>query len=149
MTEIRFYHLEHQNLDQILPSLVTKALEQGKRVVIKTADEKEVERLNDHLWTSHPDSFLPHGSKKDGFETDQPVWLTTSDENPNEASVLILTQGAETTMHSAYSLCCEMLDGRDAEAVTQARTRWQIYKEAGHTVTYWQQGDKGWEKKAG
>ena len=149
MTEIRFYHLEHQSLDQVLPALLTKALEQGKRVVIKAINEKEVERLNDHLWTYHPDSFMPHGSKKDGYETDQPVWLTTSDENPNGASVLILTQGTESNMHSAYSLCCEMLDGHDTETVTQARTRWQTYKDSGHTVTYWQQGDKGWEKKTG
>jgi DNA polymerase-3 subunit chi len=32
--------------------------------------------------------------------------------------------------------------------VQRARAHWKTWKEAGHEVTYWQQTDKGWEKKA-
>lgn len=149
MTEIRFYHLERQNIDQALPGLLNKALEQGRRVVVKAANDSEIARLNDHLWTYDPDSFLPHGTKREGFAKDQPVWLTTQDENPNGADVLILTQGTETANHAAFTLCCEMLDGRDETAVAAARTRWKTYKDQGFAITYWQQGEKGWEKKSG
>jgi DNA polymerase-3 subunit chi len=46
-------------------------------------------------------------------------------------------------------MCCEMLDGRDEKAVTQARQRWKEYQKDGHTVTYWFQSESGkWEKKA-
>ncbi|MCC7305299.1 MAG: DNA polymerase III subunit chi [Alphaproteobacteria bacterium] len=147
MTEIRFYHLERQNLEQVLPSLLTRALESGRRVVVKTADDKEAERLAEYLWVHDPGSFIPHGTKKDGSKDRQPVWLTSSDENPNGAEVLILTQGAETAMQKEFSLCCEMLDGKNAQAVADARTRWKNYKEEGFDLTYWQQGAKGWEKK--
>lgn len=148
MTEIRFYHLDRQPLEQALPAILSKALEQGRRVVIKAANENEIERLGEHLWTHNPDSFLPHGSKKDGFADRQPVWLTTEDENPNGADVLILVQGAHSEIHGNFKLCCEMLDGRDNDAVTGARSRWKTYKDAGFEVTYWQQGTKGWEKKS-
>jgi len=35
-----------------------------------------------------------------------------------------------------------------AIAVEAARTRWLQAKEAGHALTYWQQTEKGWEKRA-
>lgn len=147
MTEIRFYHLDRQPLEHVLPALLTKAYESGKRILVKVSEEKEAERLADLLWTFHPDSFLPHGTKKDGFENLQPVFLTHSDDNPNDADVLILTGGAQSAHMDRHSLCCEMLDGRDEQAVSAARQRWKDYKEKGFAVTYWQQTEKGWEKK--
>ncbi len=149
MTEIRFYHLERQSQDQVLPMLIAKALDGGKRLVIKTSNDAEAEHLNEHLWTYHPDSFLPHGSKKDGNAALQPVWLTSKDENPNGADVLILTHGSVTEIAKDFSLCCEMLDGHDESAVAEARTRWKSYVEAGHKVTYWKQSERGWEEKTG
>ncbi len=146
-TEIRFYHLERQILEQVLPALLLKALDQGRRVVVKTRDEKEAERLSEHLWVFQPDVFLPHGTKKDGFAESQPVWITAQDENPNSANVLILAQGAESDCVESFALCCTMLDGRDPDQVAQGRERWKQYKERGFSLTYWQQGEKAWEKK--
>ena len=149
MSEVRFYHLEQQSLEQVLPALLSKALENGHRILVKTPDDHMAERLNDYLWTYNPNSFLPHGSKKDGHAELQPIWLTSEDENPNDADVLILTGGAASENMNDYQLCCELFDGRNEAAVTEARTRWKTYQEAGHDITYWQQGDKGWEKKSG
>ena len=39
-------------------------------------------------------------------------------------------------------------DGGDDNAVAAARRRWAAAKAAGHTLAYWQQGERGWEKKA-
>lgn len=146
--EIRFYHLERQSLEQVLPSLLLKALEQGRRVVIKAANDREAERLSEYLWSFHPDVFIPHGAKKDGYADRQPVWLTAENENPNGADTLILCQGAQTSSQDGFKLCCEMLDGRDEAAVSGARERWKSYKAQGLEVTYWRQGAKGWEKNA-
>ncbi len=147
MTEVRFYHLERSSLDQVLPQLLTKALQTGQRVLIKAPDAKEVERLNEHLWTYDPASFIPHGSAKDGNETDQSVFLTDTDENPNSASILFLTHDLKSAALSSYQMVCEIFDGRNEESLSAARARWKTYKQDGHTLTYWQQGDKGWEKK--
>lgn len=149
MSEIRFYHLERQTLDQVLPALLSKALSGGRRIVLKAPNAQEAERLNAHLWTYDPNSFIPHGSDKDGHAEHQPVWITARDENPNGADVLILSGGVDSPLLGDFALCCEMLDGRDPEAVSAARTRWKDYKDAGHDITYWQQGPQGWEKKAG
>lgn len=148
MSEIRFYHLQKTAQEQALPQIALKAWQAGHRVVIKGTDDDEVERLNNALWTFRSEVFLPHGSKDDGEPARQPVWLTTSDDNPNQAKTLILTAGTQSGDIGAYDLCCAMLDGNDASQVEDARARWKQYKDAGHSVSYWQQTDKGWEKKA-
>ncbi|MBK6895910.1 MAG: DNA polymerase III subunit chi [Alphaproteobacteria bacterium] len=148
MAEVRFYHLQSQRQEDALPSLISKALEGGHRLVVRLRDEAQVARINEHLWTFRPESFIPHGSAKDGNAALQPVWLTHLNDNPNQATVLIVGQGAEASFGDEISVACEMLDGGDDEAVGAARARWKAYKEAGHTVTYWQQNERGgWEKK--
>tara|TARA_B100001989_G_scaffold251197_1_gene229866 strand:+ start:857 stop:1306 length:450 start_codon:yes stop_codon:yes gene_type:complete len=149
MTEIRFYHLLRQSEQQVLPFLLSKALSRGHKIIVKCANDKGKEKLNEFLWTYNPDSFLPHGSAKDGHAEQQPIWLTAEDDNPNGADVLILSQGALSEKLGDFTLCCEMLDGHNDVAVQDARKRWKTYKDQGFDVTYWQQNDQGvWEKKA-
>lgn len=148
MSEIRFYHLQHQSLEQALPALLTKAMGTGKRILVKTSDAARMKAMNEQLWTYRENSFLPHGCSDDDFAQAQPIYITAGDENPNEAKVLILTDGAQSDALDDFDLCCEMLNGRDDVQVTQARARWKEYLDAGHDLTYWQQGESGgWEKK--
>lgn len=148
MTDVRFYHMRTKRLEQALPEILAKALERGRRVVVKAGSKERVEALSLALWTQDPASFLPHGHMKDGFEAAQPIWLTTEDENPNNADMLMLTDGAASLNIADFSLCCEMFDGGDDTAVSAARTRWKEYKDKGFTVTYFQQDENGkWAQK--
>ena len=148
MTEIRFYHLQNKKLEQALPEILTKAVSIGHRAVVKAPDTQKTEYLNDLLWTYHPNSFLPHGSAKDGHAAQQPIWLTHQNDNPNNANMLVLTGGCDHENIGDFDLCCALFDGNNPDAVTAARTQWKNYKESGHALTYWQQTAKGWEKKA-
>jgi DNA polymerase-3 subunit chi len=150
MSEIRFYHLQTQRLEQALPALLSKSLSTGRRAVVRFADDKDIAHFNDHLWTYNPNSFLPHGSEKDGHSDRQPIYLTAAQENPNNAEILVLCGATDVPADlDSFSLCCDFLDGNNDEAVQQARARWMQYKDAGHTVTYWQQTENGvWEQKA-
>lgn len=146
VTDIRFYHLQNQPLDAVLPVILEKALERGHRVIVKGQDEKTVTSLNDHLWTYRPDKFLPHGTAKDGHAELQPVYLTTKPENPNKADVLMLCDAPEDIQDlpiETYTLCCDLFNGNNDEALKSARARWKKYKEDGYNVTYWQQDDRG------
>lgn len=148
MTEIRFYHMQQKRLEKALPEIVAKALEKGHRVVVKAGSRERVESLDAVLWTYDPASFLPHGYVKDGTEKEQPVFLTTEDENPNGASVLVLADGAVSGNLEAFPLCCEIFDGNDEAAVKAARERWKSLKNKGHKLAYFQQNDSGkWEQK--
>jgi DNA polymerase III subunit chi len=149
MTEVLFYHLEHQPLERVLPSLVERTLERGWRAVVQAGSEERVEALDTLLWTYREDSFLPHGTRRDGNVAAQPVYLTTGEDNPNGAGVRFMVDGAETAELSSYNRVVYLFDGRDAAAVAQAREHWKSAKAAGFDVTYWQQSNEGrWEKKA-
>lgn len=148
MTDIGFYHLTRSPLERALPKLLEKVFESGARAVVMAGSEERVGALNGLLWTYDQASFLPHGSAKEGEAVNQPIWLTTDDENPNDAGILVLTDGATSDRVDGYDRCLEMFDGQDPEAVAAARARWKTYKDAGHGLTYWQQNERGgWEKK--
>lgn len=148
-TQIAFYHLIQSDLETALPKLLEKTLSAGKRAVVQVGVEARVEPLNNHLWAYSREGWLPHGSAKDGEAEEQPVWLTTTDENPNGASFLFLTDGASSENIGNYERCFDLFDGRDEQAVQAARSRWKVYKDEGHDLTYWQQNDHGrWEQKA-
>ena len=149
MTDIAFYHLQTAPLERALPALLEKVFSADKRAVVKLGSSERVEALNDLLWTYDKSGFLPHGSQKDGNPDKHPIWLTTDDENPNGSQILILADGAQSENVGQYERCLEMFDGADDEAVAAARERWKMYQAEGHTVTYWQQTDRGgWEAKA-
>ncbi len=146
---VDFYHLQSSPLERALPVLLERVLQSGKRAVVMAASEDRIEALANHLWTYNPNSWLPHGSAKDGFEGSQPIWLTDKEENPNGAGVLVLTDGMAAAFQGSFERCLDLFDGNAAEAVAQARERWKLAKEAGHELHYWQQNEAGgWSEKA-
>lgn len=147
MPEIRFYHLERQTLEAALPALLSKALTKHSRILIKTPDQKSLKELDTHLWTYDPASFLPHGQSGSKHADRQPVLLTAGDVNENAADMLILINEAGWQGEDNFSLTCRLFDGRNSETLSAARQAWAAAKEAGHTLTYWQQGAAGWEQK--
>ena len=148
-TEVLFYHLEQQTLEKVLPSLVEKTLERGWRAVVQAGSQERLAAIDLALWTYKDDSFLAHGSAKDGHAAAQPVYLTTTGETPNGAGVRFLVDGAEAEAFSGFVRLVYLFDGNDADAVTSARAQWTAAKSAGCPVTYWQQSAAGkWERKA-
>lgn len=146
---VDFYHLQSSNLERALPALLERVVAAGKRAVVMAASEDRVEALANHLWTYNPNSWLPHGSAKDGFDASQPVWLTATEENPNKAEILVLTDGMAAGFMSSFERCLDLFDGNAEEAVAQARQRWTAAKTAGHELHYWQQNQAGaWTEKA-
>jgi len=148
LTEIAFYHLENMPLERVLPKLLEKTLEGGKRALVLAGSDERVESLTGLLWTYEQGSWLPHGAAPDDNPEEQPVWLSVEDENLNQANFLFLTDGASSAKVSEFERCFELFDGRDAEAVALARVRWKEYTDAGYDLTYWSQSENGrWQKK--
>jgi len=149
VTEVGFYHLTTTPLDRALPKLLERTMQAGERAVVLAASEERVQALNGLLWTYEESSWLPHGSARDGFAGDQPIWLTTTQENPNGAAYLFLTDGVAAADLAAWARVFDLFDGRDEAAVTAARTRWRTAREAGHVLSYWRQTERGGWEKAG
>ena len=148
VTEISFYHLQRQGLEQALSKLLERVLAADKRAVVLAGSRERVEALNAALWTYDANSFLPHGGAKDGSPEEQPVYLTFEEENPAGAGVLVAVDGVTPAYIDGFERCLDLFDGNDTEAVEAARARWRAYKDSGHEVTYWQQSAAGkWQRK--
>ena len=150
MTEILFYHLQRQPLERVLPTLLEKSLERGWRVVVQASSDERVEALDAHLWTYRDDAFLPHGTPKDAEAAEQPILITSGDDNANDAQVRFLVDGAPFPVDTAaYQRVVLMFDGDDSDAVSAARERWTEAKAQGFEATYWQPDEQGrWVKRA-
>jgi len=146
MSDIGFYHLTRTGAEQALPALLGRTLAAGKRAVIRCAEDR-VAALDAALWLCAAPDWLPHGTASMGHADLQPVWITSADDAPNGAQFLFVLDGAGSDALERYERVFDLFDGGDEAAVAAARERWRTAKAAGHGLTYWQQGARGWEKK--
>jgi DNA polymerase-3 subunit chi len=146
MSDIGFYHLTRTGPEQALPALLGRTLAAGKRAVIRCLADR-VASIDTALWVCPEPDWLPHGTAAIGEADLQPIWITAADEAPNGATFLFLLDGQESARLAAFERVFDLFDGGDESAVAAARLRWKTAKAAGHALTYWQQGPRGWEKK--
>ena len=151
MAEIGFYHLTRTPLAQALPRLLGRVMAGGGRAMVLCGGAERVEALDAALWLSSDPDWLPHGTKRSGNADLQPIWLTEEDAPaegaPNGARFLFMLDGAESARLDRFERVLDLFDGNDEAALAAARRRWAAAKSAGHALSYWQQGARGWEKK--
>jgi DNA polymerase-3 subunit chi len=146
MTETLFYHLERRSLEEVLPGLVEKSLARGWRAVIRTDSAERSDALDSLLWTYDDQSFLAHAQSGDGEASLQPVLITTENENPNGAQILFCVGGSQPADWNGVSALARIVllfDGRDSNALGNARAAWKEAKASGHDVTYWKESPSG------
>ena len=154
MTEVLFYHLERASLEDVLPGLLEKTRERGWKALVRAGSDERIAALDAHLWSYREESFLAHGLDRDPHPSEQPILLTSRQDNANDADVVFLVDGAApenwTSAEAAGAKRIVLIfDGRDPAALDVARAQWKEAKDSGHEVAYWQQGAAGkWEKRA-
>lgn len=149
MTQINFYHLLSTPLHQALPKLMEKALSANLHCLICTPNEAVLQQLDDALWEADAASFIPHGLASDAQASAYPICLSCEEDNPNQARVLVITDGRSPASLEAYDRVLDVFDGHQPDQVEAARTRWKNYKEAGHHLAYiQQQKGGGWREMA-
>ncbi len=145
MSEIGFYHLTRSKLEQALPALLGRTLAACERAVVLCGSADRVASLDTLLWECTEPDWLPHGSAESGEADLQPIWLTEREERPNGARFLFLLDG-RTAVLADWVRVFDLFDGGDEAAVAAARARWTAARAAGHALTYWKQGERGWTK---
>jgi len=148
VSDIGFYHLTRSTLERALPQLLSRTLAAGERAVVVCGGPERVAALDAALWACAEPNWLPHGTPADGDVDLQPIWLDIDDAAPNKARFLFLVDGASSARLEAFARVFDLFDGNDEAAVQAARARWIAAKAAGHALSYWQQGPKGWAKQA-
>lgn len=148
--EVFFYHMTRSPLEATLPVLLQRSLEAGWKICLRGTDPKRMAWLDERLWTTSDDGFLPHGQSGGPHDADQPVLLTTDTTIPNQANALIAVDGAAVDAEELAGLTrvSILFDGNDPDAVVHARSQWKEVAAAGLTAKYWSQESGRWEMKA-
>ena len=151
MAEIGFYHLTRTGADQALPQLLGRTLATGQRALVLCGSPERLAALDTALWLCGNPDWLPHGTAESGEPNLQPIWLAAADPGdggaPNGARFLFLLDGAECARLDLYDRVFDLFDGADEAAVQAARRRWVAARAAGHALAYWQQTERGWDRR--
>lgn len=145
-----FYHLTHAPMEQTLAMLLNKSRGAGWNVLVRGANDARLKSLDHALWQGPQDEFLPHGIAGGDHDADQPILLTLSGENPNDAKCLIAVDGADVAPEEVenFARVCVLFDGNDGAALSRARAQWKSLVDGGCSAQYWSQESGNWEKKA-
>ena len=143
--ELNFYHVISGNLVPSVVKLLEKVYDSGKKSVFFSPLEERVKIVDKTLWTFSKNAFIPHGDKSLGFSELQSVYLTSEIENPNKATVLVMTDDFDykSWNQNFERVICIFEDDDSAEI---AQSMFSDLKNQGENVKYWKQSRNGWEK---
>ncbi|HMC91947.1 MAG TPA: DNA polymerase III subunit chi [Allosphingosinicella sp.] len=134
---VDFYHLTAAPLERILPAIAEKVLAGGGRLLV-VAEEGQLPRLDEQLWTFAKDSFLPHGRADP--ET-QPILLSVQAAPLNGAHNVALADGAWRDEALAFERTFYFFD---AGHLDEARGAWRKLKANPQAeARYWKQDERG------
>jgi DNA polymerase-3 subunit chi len=144
-----FYHLIRGGLTDTVAMILTRAVGQGWRVMIRCPDAALAGQIDAALW--HPDdSFLPHGlASGSAADALQPV-LIGPGRMTNAAQGLMLVAGADIAATDDLTPLARiwiLFDGADDAAVAQARRQWTDLTARGLAAQYWSDESGAWIKK--
>lgn len=149
--EYWFYHLEASTLEDVLPGLLEKIRARGWTALVKlgNANEERLAELDQYLWTFKDASFLPHGRDDEPLADVQPILLSATADAAEGKDCVLLIEGAEVADMSGVTRAIVMINGRNSDDVTRERGRWKKLSDAGASLAYFQQDERGsWVKKA-
>ncbi|MCR4555293.1 MAG: DNA polymerase III subunit chi [Alphaproteobacteria bacterium] len=143
--ELNFYHVMSGNLVPSVAKLLEKVYDSGKKSVFFSPLEDRVKVVDKTLWTFSKNAFIPHGDKSLGFSELQSVYLTSEIENPNKATVLVMTDDFDyKSWNQDFERVIYIFE--DDNSAEIAQSMFSDLKNQGENVKYWKQSQKGWEK---
>ena len=134
MTLVGFYVVQATDASdklRVAARLVDKAVQQGHRVFINTADEAQARQMDELLWSYRPASFLPHGIS--GEEHSENIAIGWGQEPANHDELLINLQLTIPPFFSRFHRVAEVVT-QDPASLAALRASWTFYKERGYQL---------------
>jgi DNA polymerase III subunit chi len=146
---VLFYHLSESTVEQTVRSLLSRAVGQGWKVVVRGRAPERLDTLDRTLWLGPEDDFLPHGRAGGPHDASQPVLLTERQDIPAGAAGLMLLDGAAFNAEEAAALerVWVLFEDTDHAVRDVARAQWKLVTESGMAAQYWIEDGGRWQKK--
>ena len=142
--KLDFWQVTHDPLEKVVTLIAKRALSQGERVLVVSADPAQRAAISGALWQAGPESFLANGEADAPRAERQPVLLAETIAPGNGASHLILADGTWREATSFARVFLLFLP----EGAPDARLAWRAQDDReGVERAYYAQEDGRWVKK--
>jgi DNA polymerase-3 subunit chi len=139
---VDFYQLSRDPVETALPLIARATLQAGERLLVVSADEAQLGRIDELLWTKLPESFLAHGRAGGQHDARQPILLAGDTTATNAANYLALADGQWRDPGEAFSRVFYLFDDATLQG---ARDCWRMLgTRDGIERRFWKQGGGKW-----
>jgi DNA polymerase-3 subunit chi len=139
---VDFYQLSRDPVEAALPLIARAALASGERLLVISADEAQLGRIGDMLWTKLPDSFLAHGKAGAKHAARQPILLSASAEAANGARFMAIADGLWRESEPPFARTFYLFDETTLQG---ARDCWRMLgTREGIDRKFWKQQGGKW-----
>lgn len=129
---IDFYIVDsqlEQAAEAVACSLIDKAWSRGHRILVRSRDQAQQDRLDRLLWTFRQDSFLPHATATAGVEA--PILIATAEQTVAAAfDVLVNLDDAPAEGLADWQRIAE-ISSREPQRLARTRDRFRHYRQQG------------------
>jgi DNA polymerase-3 subunit chi len=132
MTNVIMYIGVSDKLRFLLGLLSKKLLPHNMRVLIAAADEAEVAKVDNYLWTAVPGGFVPHVRLEDDAATETPVLITAGTLADDFHADTLVSWQHETPSFFPRFAC--LIDIVPTEGKDSGRTRYRFYQSHGYQI---------------
>lgn len=132
MARVEFIRLKKPEKARFLCELSEEFLAGNQRVLIVVQDDNQGVTLDRFMWSWKKGSFIPHAYDNGAVECiDEPIVITTLQENPNGANVLVMGQPCNLEFMRRFELIIDFAELHDDRLAEASRQRFAGYREAG------------------
>lgn len=132
MTEITFYTFADNPLD-VARRVATKALGQGRQVMIYAPDAAVADAIDRLLWTTPALGFVPHCRDSDALASETPILIGTDAAALRQADVMINLHHEQPPAFARFERLVEIV-GQDESGREQGRARYRFYQTRGYAL---------------
>jgi DNA polymerase III subunit chi len=139
---VDFYQLSRDPAEAALPLIARATVAAGERLLVVSADEAQLGRIDELLWTRLPESFLAHGRAGGQHDARQPILLADHTAPANDARFLALADGQWRDPGEAFTRVFYLFDDATLQA---ARDCWRMLgARDGIDRRFWKQDGGKW-----
>lgn len=142
--QVDFYQLTRDPAHVVLPAIAQKILDEGRRLLIVSADMGQLKSISASLWGWKAESFLAHERADKGGSAEQPILLSQSSEAANSARLVALADGEWRNEALDFDRVFYLFAPQNTD---QARDAWRALKDReGVERHYWKQDGGKWRQ---
>ena len=134
-----FYNASHRDVVADIAWLAENIFKKNNRIVIFCTDQETTEVVDDFLWSTRDDSFIPHSKKKDGKDTFDPILVTADLDGSYDHNVLLALNGGliKEKDWQRFAKIYYFFDDQDIKERENARSMWKSFSSLNIDCKYW------------